>query len=126
MKRLRLGTLHVAHTGEGALLTLADCRADGPSLAAAMGPDSWPTGAALDLAADAALPFYVERMDTGRRLEGACAWRGRAGQPPRRPAALQSAASATRTAPPPLEHSQPAPCCVAGCWQGRSRCSRCA
>lgn len=42
--------------------------ADGVSLADAMSPDAWPQQRVS--AARPGLPFYVQRMDTGRRLLG--------------------------------------------------------
>lgn len=64
MKGVRspLGALYIAHTGDGVPLTVAE--APGTSLAD-VGPDSWPqTDCTI---ADPHWPWYLERMDVGRR-----------------------------------------------------------
>lgn len=63
MKGLRLGSLHIAHTGGGAQLTVAEAR--GTSLAAAMGPPTWPRDRVT--VPDPALPFYIDQLDPTRR-----------------------------------------------------------
>lgn len=63
MKKLRLGSLAVAHSGRGALLVVAERR--GLTVAQAMSPAGWPrTGLT---AASQQLPFYVEPLDLGRK-----------------------------------------------------------
>jgi len=59
---MRLGTVSIQHTGEGALLAVAE--APGVPLAA-IGPDSWPA-AGITLY-DPRPPFYMLKLRRGMR-----------------------------------------------------------
>lgn len=63
LKKLRLGSLTVAHSGRGALLVVAERR--GMTVGEAISPAGWlRTGLT---AADQQLPFYVEPLNLGRK-----------------------------------------------------------
>ncbi|PRW20469.1 family type I secretion periplasmic adaptor subunit [Chlorella sorokiniana] len=64
LKKLRLGSLAVAHSGRGALLVVAERR--GLTVEQAMSPAGWPRSGLT--AANQQLPFYVEPLDLGRNL----------------------------------------------------------
>ena len=94
-EHLRLGALHIEHTGAGALLTVVEA----PSVrVACMAPGTWPRrGMTI---ADPAVPFYIEPLDVGKRwvLVAGC-W---ARVPAAAPAPCGSPVPAMPTALPPL------------------------
>lgn len=63
LKKLRLASLAVSHSGRGALLVVAERR--GLTVAQAMSPAGWPRSGVT--AANQQLPFYVEPLDLGRK-----------------------------------------------------------
>ncbi|KAI3430263.1 hypothetical protein D9Q98_004859 [Chlorella vulgaris] len=63
MQGMRLASLHIKHTNEGALLTVAE--APTITVEAAMGPSSWPRRSVT--VPNPALPFYVDQLDPTRR-----------------------------------------------------------
>lgn len=65
MKKLRLGTLAIRHTGEGVPLTVV--RAEGVTLDA-LAPEHWPRAGVT--IAQPAWPWYLERLDVGKKCVG--------------------------------------------------------
>ena len=65
MKRLRLSSLAIWHTGEGVPLTIV--QAEGVTLDA-LAPQHWPRAGVT--IAQPAWPWYLERMDVGKRWVG--------------------------------------------------------
>jgi len=62
LKKLRLDSLSIKHTGEGVPLTVV--RAEGATLAA-LAPEHWPrSGVTI---AQPAWPWYLERLDVGKK-----------------------------------------------------------
>jgi hypothetical protein len=63
MQGMRLASLHIKHTNEGALLTIAE--APTITVEAAMDPSSWSRRSVT--VPNPALPFYVDQLDPTRR-----------------------------------------------------------
>lgn len=63
MKRLRLSSLAVAHSGRGALLVIAERH--GTTVGRAMAPAAWPLSGLT--AANQQLPHYLEPLELGRK-----------------------------------------------------------
>ena len=62
LEKLRLGSAYIAHTGEGALLTVVEAE---DVLVDTMTPDSWAQRGMT--VKDPNVPWFIERMDPSKR-----------------------------------------------------------